>query len=65
MTGRLVEIEAILLHRTDRGVRVALTEFGAGAWLPLSLVEIEGPAPGSGAVRLTLPEWLALREGLI
>jgi len=35
------------------------------AWLPKSLVEVSEEGPGSRSCIVTLPEWLAKREGLI
>ncbi|HEV7278409.1 MAG TPA: hypothetical protein VGN80_19180 [Devosiaceae bacterium] len=53
------------LHRT-RPLSVQVSNTGEGdvrVWLPKSVIEIEPVALGS-TLRIRVPRWLALREGL-
>jgi hypothetical protein len=60
----LVDIEVQIHHDTGSAVRVSLDgNDKKSVWLPLSLIEVEHGKRGIATV--TLPEWLAQREGLI
>lgn len=55
----LVDISCELLHETDRAWLI--TDDGEReVWIPKTLAEWDGDAK-----ELTMPEWLAKREGLI
>lgn len=63
--SNIVDIDVIVRRQTEKAVFVALDEGSQGIWLPRSLIEIDtGEAYGQPAV-VTLPEWLAQKEGLI
>lgn len=57
-----VDVEMVLRAETAKAVNVALDEAAAPVWLPRSLVQISGKGP---LVVVTMPQWLAEREGLI
>ena len=65
---KLVDVECVVRRRTEKAVGVADgTMEGKGRyeqekifWLPLSLVEVNEE---DGVV--VMPEWLAMREGLV
>lgn len=60
----LVDLTLCLHHRTERAILVSDTgERDDAVWLPLAHAEIEQIK--GRMVMVTVPEWLALREGLI
>lgn len=63
----LVNISVILAHKTPKAILVKKDEDDKnGIWLPLSRVEYDPSDARAGTIiLLTLPEWLALNEGLI
>lgn len=63
MKSNIIDVEAIIVHRTDKAVLVKADEAADGVWLPLSQVEVDGEPGGIGTI--TLPEWLATERGLI
>jgi hypothetical protein len=64
-----IELELMLHRETQEGQRnygallVSLTETTPMVWLPKSQIVFDEYKPER--VRVTLPEWLAMREGLI
>ncbi|WP_299085149.1 hypothetical protein [uncultured Paraglaciecola sp.] len=60
MMARLVDIECIVKHKTDRAVLI--DDGDTEAWLPLAHAEVE--TRGRHAL-VTIPEWLAQEKGLI
>lgn len=64
MSGAFTQIEVEILARAERAVLVQTGEYGVCCWLSLALVEVTASErPGRHA--LSLPKWLAIREGLI
>jgi hypothetical protein len=64
MSGAFTQIDVEILARAERAVLVRTGDGGGACWLSLALVEVTASErPGRHA--LTLPEWLAIREGLI
>ena len=65
---RMVEIDAILVARTDLALGI-LDENDKQHWLPLSQIEIleeeDVDAGEEPLVKFKVPEWLAIRAGLI
>lgn len=60
----LVEIDVFIHHETLKAVFVSRDgEESTAVWLPKTLIEIERKRGKMGVV--DVPEWLALREGLI
>jgi hypothetical protein len=64
MNNGLTNIDVKILASTERAVRVHTGEKGDAVWLPLAQIELTATAT-PGVHSLTLPEWLATREGLI
>lgn len=61
----MTEVEMQIHRQTDRAIHASNTGDEEDAvWLPLSLVEVT-PKTGHASVTVTMPEWLAKREGLI
>ena len=56
-----VELELEIIRRTDMGVKV--WDGSKDSWLPRSQIKIE--EDGSNIATITMPEWLAFKEGLI
>lgn len=63
MKSTVIDIEVLIVHRTEKAVLVKDTEDGEGIWLPLSQVEVSGDPGQIGTV--TVPEWVAQERGLI
>lgn len=57
-----VDVELFLKDETEKAVRVALDEAADPVWLPRSLIEISGEGR---IVTVTMPQWLAEKEGLV
>lgn len=62
--SNVVDLDVQVLRETEKGILVTLDIPDNGVWLPKSQVEIH-PAVIEGIIPITLPEWLAKREGLI
>ena len=63
MKSDLVDLDMKMHYQTDKAVHVSLDGNEAKAvWLPRSQIELE--AKPKGIVRVTLPEWLAIKKGL-
>ena len=64
----LVDLDVMVHAETDRAVRVSLDGEDHGAvWLPRSQIEVHYTGRkhnGAKLAQITLPEWLATREGL-
>lgn len=58
----LVDLQLLLLEETDEAILVF--DGTRKVWLPRSLIEVED-AFNHAEVIVTLPEWLALKGGLI
>lgn len=62
---RIIDIECLWLHETEKGVKIATDEESTPVWLPKHLVEIDAPLTIPGAIcTITLPERLAIEKGL-
>lgn len=61
--SNIIDLAVIIVHRTDKAVRVKDAEDSEPVWLPLSQVEVEGEVGQIGEI--TLPDWLAQEKGLI
>ena len=61
--SNLVDVDVIIVHQADKAVLVKTDEEADGVWLPLSQCEIYGSSGSVGKV--TLPDWLATKKGLI
>jgi hypothetical protein len=62
---KLVDLEVVLHHQTDRAVLVSIDGDRANAkWLPKSAIEIE-QMPRSTTYEITLPIDLATEKGLV
>lgn len=65
----IIDIEGWQYHATDKAILFWTDEVSRemAVWLPLSMIETsdERVSGASGAVTVTLPEWLALEKGLI
>lgn len=59
-----IPIDVVYLRETDRAVLVE-TEDGEEVWLPLSQIGEFGEPEPEQLVRIDVPEWLALKSGLI
>lgn len=60
----LIDVTCQLHHETERAILVSDDgNRDAAVWIPLSQCEVLRLR--RGAVRVTLPEWLALEKGLI
>jgi hypothetical protein len=60
----IVELYMQIHRQTDRAIFASTTgSENAAKWLPLSLVEVTPHIEGISTV--SLPEWLAIREGLV
>ena len=66
MTGSdsKVEVEVEILNETDKAVLVTVGSRRSGEWLPRSQIEIDA-GPFTNVATITLPEWLAIRAGLV
>lgn len=64
MNDALTYIDVEILASTERAVRVHTGKKSGAVWLPLAQIELT-PTATPGVHSLTLPEWLATREGLI
>ena len=66
MTGSdsKVEVEVEIINETDKAVLVTVGSRRSGEWLPRSQIEIDRD-PFTAAATITLPEWLAIRAGLV
>lgn len=61
----MTEVDMHIHRQTDRAIHASNTGDDEDAvWLPLSLIEVT-PKAGCTSVTVSLPEWLAKREGLI
>lgn len=62
--SNIIDVEVKVHARTDKGIRVSTTGQQIDAeWLPLSLIEVDDKS--DGMAEITLPEWLAQKNGLI
>jgi hypothetical protein len=61
----LVDITMKKLAETGKAILVSDTDHGEGVWLPLSQCEVSKVKGKSQYVVITMPEWLALKNGLI
>ena len=60
-----IDLDLIMVQRTSMAVLVKDAEDADPVWLPLSEIDLEhDPEPGEQCI-IQVPEWLALREGLI
>jgi len=65
MNREMIDLTLHLHHETPMAILVSETgDEKKAVWLPKSQCDIEGKR-GSDSIIVTLPEWLALREGLI
>ena len=62
--GSEVEVEVEILNETDKAVLVTIGSRRSGEWLPQSQIEIDRDPVFARAV-ITMPEWLAIRAGLV
>jgi len=61
-----VELELYKHTVTSMAILVSKTEHeGEKVWLPLSHIEIEYKEPYGKIMIVTMPEWMALKKGLI
>lgn len=66
MRSDIIDIEVHVHARTDKGIRVSATGQQIDAeWLPLSQVEIEPHQNLQRVYVLSVPEWLAIKRGLV
>jgi hypothetical protein len=64
MTGAVVNIDVEIVARTERAVLAHTGNKEEAAWLPLAQIEVN--ATGfEGIHTITMPEWLATKEGLV
>lgn len=61
----VVDIEVLVQARLPKAIRVRLHEDASGVWLPLSQIEVDPEDVVSGKATITVPIWLAEREGLV
>lgn len=59
----LVDLDLSYCGQTEKALGVKNAAVVKWIWLPKSMIQFE--MTGKGTVRVTLPEWLAKREGLI
>lgn len=60
------EINVKVLQTAERAALVTPAfRKGAAVWLPLSLIELAANEDIAGTYRLTCPEWLAKKRGLL
>lgn len=64
MTVNLVEIDVEIVARTERAVLAHTGNKEEAAWLPLAQIEVASSG-FEGIHTVTLPEWLAVKEGLV
>ena len=60
----MVEVEVKILNETDKAVLVTVGSRRSGEWLPRSQIEIDAD-PFANVATIALPEWLAIRAGLV
>ena len=61
-----VEVSGVIERLTDAAVLLSVGASGAGAWLPLSQVElVEGTLEEGCDVTLSVPQWLAEEKGVL
>lgn len=61
----MTDVEMYIHQQTDRAILASDTgDVEDAVWLPLPLVEV-APIAGRVSVTVTIPDWLAQREGLI
>jgi len=65
MRSNVTDIDAILVHQTGAAILVKTDEDTTGVWLPKSQVEVHWGGDASGAVVVTVPDWLATEKGLV
>ena len=63
MDKRMVEVCVRIIRETDYAVLVG--DGGKEVWLPKSQIEENVDGEEDECLTLTLPEWLALKSGLI
>lgn len=67
--SNIIDIEGWQYHATDKAILFWTDETSRemAVWLPLSKIETSDAhlSGTSGAITVTLPEWLALEKGLI
>ena len=64
MRSDVIDIDGAVEARTEKAVLFHTGNKEEAAWLPLSQIESEETGFG-GIFTVTLPEWLALGQGLI
>ena len=62
--SNVVDLDVQLLRETEKAILVTLDVPDNGVWLPKSQVEIH-PELIEGILPITVPEWLAQKNGLI
>ncbi len=60
---QILDLEVILVKRTDKAVLVTSYEGAEPVWLPLSQIEIDDDA--FGVTEIVIPAWLAQEKELI
>lgn len=64
MSREMVEIDVEIVARTERAVLAHTGNKEEAAWLPLAQIEVASSG-FEGIHTITLPEWLAIKEGLV
>lgn len=62
MSREMVEIDVEIVARTERAVLAHTGNKEEAAWLPLAQIEVSSSG-FEGIHTITLPEWLAIKEG--
>jgi hypothetical protein len=66
VNGRSDLHDLTLILRQKKPLSIAVTQTdGAGPWIWLPKSEIEYVEKGKGVVEVTIPEWLAVKKGLV
>lgn len=64
--SRIIDLEVIWTHETEKAVLVASDEEAEPVWLPKSQVEIDkGEHIRGSLIEITLPQSLAEEKGLV
>jgi hypothetical protein len=65
MKSNLVDLD-VEIHRDEPIEKAVLVIFnGEKHWLPRSLIEIEYKDQSEQSATVTMPEWLAIKKGLV
>lgn len=64
MSREMIDIDVEIVARTERAVLAHTGNKEEAAWLPLSQIEVASSG-FEGIHTVTLPEWLAVKEGLV